>query len=259
VKSQERAFNRAADATVNRGWESNRLNQEGAFGGGVTYDRDTGTQKTTLGTFGNEAAASLADIGQKYYGQAGQGVPDSMGAFNQAWDMSRQMMDPLFADQTAAKENQLRNQGLVPGTKAYDTALAALGRQQGDEYRRTALGLQNQMFGQSLQGRQQTMAELTPGVNAFEYFGRPQVTPYSQINTGGTFDAPGAMQRNYQQELANYNNQQAGWSGLLKTGLGLATAPLTGGLSLAGMGMNLMQGNPYNYGASWAPSVTRFG
>jgi hypothetical protein len=253
----------ASQMAVNRnsaelGREFNRINQQGAFGGGVSYDPVTGAQTTTVGQYGQDAAGGLAGLGERYYGQAGQGVPDYTQGFQQAASFYDANMDPRLERSRAAVESRLRNQGLDPTSAAYKSAMNDLSLQQNEARNNWMAGAQNQFFNQGLQNRAQTMNELTPGVNAASTFMSPQVSPFAQIGTGQAPDMGNLYQNNYNQRLANYNNQMAGIGGLAKTGLSLLTAPMTGGLSLAGMGMNLAQGNPYNYGASWAPTV-RFG
>jgi hypothetical protein len=259
VASQEAAHRRSADATIGRELQYNRPNQFGPFGGSITYDPETGAQTTALGQQGQQYAGGLANLGERYFGMAGQGVPDSSAAFDQAYGYASANLEPRFERSRAAAESRLRNQGLDPTSAAYKSAMNDLALQQNEARNNLVTGLQGQMFNQGLAGRQQTLAELSPGLQyGIPAFMDPNVSPLQRIDTGGTFNAPGAMQANYQQELDNYNNQQMGAFGLARTGLGLLTAPMTGGLSLAGMGMNLMQGNPYNYGSSWAPSV-RYG
>ena len=258
VQSQANAHEKSAQALMDRE-QVNVRNQYGPYGGSVTYDPTTGAQTTAVGQPGQEMAGNLQNASNQYFQTAMQGAGDSTEAWKRAFGMAREFTDPLFADQIAGQEAQLRNQGLVPGTKAYDSSMQSLRRSQGEQYNRAALGAQQQAFGQSQDQFRNSLAALAPGYQlGAPAFMDPNVSPYQRINTGGAFNAPGAMQNNYQQELADYNNRQAGFGGLLKTGLSLATAPMTGGMSLAGMGMNLLQGNPYNYGSSWAPSVTRF-
>jgi hypothetical protein len=69
-------------------------------------------------------------------------------------DMARQL-DPMYASQEKAFQQQMVNQGLQPGTEAYDAAFANFSRSRNDAYdqaRRSALGAalaaQNQSFQQ---------------------------------------------------------------------------------------------------------------
>jgi len=210
---------------MQRELQGNRINQQGAFGGGISYDPTTGAQTTTVGQYGKDAAGGLAGLGEQYYRQAGQGVPDYTQGFQQAASFYDANMDPRLERSRAAVESRLRNQGLDPTSAAYKSAMNDLSLQQNEARNNWMASAQNQFFNQGLQNRAQTMNELAPGVNAASTFMTPQVSPYAQINTGGTFDAPGALNANYQAEVNNRNNMFSGFSNLAGIGLKAALGP----------------------------------
>lgn len=251
---QQMAVNRD---TAQLGAQYNRINQYDPFGGSVTYDPATGAQRVGLGDMGQQYAGGLSSLGQQYFGMAGQGVPDSSGAFDQAYQYASANLEPRFERTRAATENRLRNQGLDPTSAAYKSQMNDLALQQNEARNNLVTGLQGQMFNQGLQSRQQTLGELQPGLAFGNNVLSPQTMPFAQVGTGQTPNM-GALTQNYdQQRMNNYQGMMGGLAGI---GGALLTAPLTGGTSLAGLGMqsfgNIMQGNPYNYGRSWAPSVS---
>lgn len=220
--------------TVDLGKDTNRIGQQGAFGGSISYDPVTGAQKTQVGQYGQDAAAGLAGLGQQYYGMAGQGVPDSSGAFNQAYNYATANMQPRFDRQRSMLESKLRNQGLDPTSAAFRTAMQDQALTENEALNSVMNQAQQNMFNQGLMGRQQQISELTPGVNAAPGFMTPNVSPFAQVGIPGPVDAAGFHQQKYESDLANYNNQMSGWSGLAGMGAKLALAPVTGGGSLFG-------------------------
>ena len=202
------------------GEQYNRIDQYGPFGGSVTYDPATRAQTTALGQPGQEMAGNLQDASNQYFQTAMQGPGDSTAAWNRAFGMAREFTDPLFADQIAAQETQLRNQGLVPGSKAYDSAMQSLRRSQGDQYNRAAFGLQNQAFIQGQDQFRNSLAALAPGYQlGGPAFLSPQVSPFAQVGTGQTPNMA-AITKNYDDQRRDlYSGLMSGVGGL--AGLGL--------------------------------------
>lgn len=141
-------------------------------------------------------------------------------------------LQPIFNQQDSNLEGQLRNQGLTPGSEAYNNAKNLLARNQGDVTNDYLTKNQGQAYSQALQSYQtplQTIAGLEqtlPGNPTF------QQTPTAQIQPA---NYQGAVQSNYQGQVANNN---AMWNGIGQLGsaaVGAAFAPMTGGTSLAGM------------------------
>ena len=204
----------------------NVRDQYGPYGGSVTYDPTTGAQTTAVGQPGQEMAGNLQGAANQYFGMAGQGVPDTNAGFQQAASFYDANMDPRIERGRSAMESRLRNQGLDPSSAAYQSAMGDLSLQNAEARNNWMAGAQNQFYNQGLQSRQQTLAELSPGLQyGIPAFMDPNVSPYQRINTGGAFNAPGAMQNNFNQQLSNYNNQMSGFSGLAGIGLKAALGP----------------------------------
>tara|TARA_R110002073_G_scaffold106772_3_gene240958 strand:+ start:6811 stop:8358 length:1548 start_codon:yes stop_codon:yes gene_type:complete len=92
---------------------------------------------------------------------------DASGGYNPnfaqtAYDRSASLLEPRNQRALEAQDNQLRNQGLVPGTEAYDNAMGDLQDQQGETMSRLA---QDSMFaGADLQDRQFGRETTTRGI-----------------------------------------------------------------------------------------------
>lgn len=167
---------------------------------------------------------------------ASKGTADLLNNWRQSY------VQPIFNQQSSNLEAQLRNQGLAPGTEAYNNAKNLLARNQGDVTNQYLTQNQGQAFGQALQAYQQPLQteQSLFGMSAPQ---SPnfQGTPTSQIQPG---NFAGAAQNAYQGNLQNYQNN---WNNIAKLGtaaIGLAGAPFTGGLSLAGGLGSMFSGSP---------------
>ena len=105
------------------------------YGEGLTQFGQGGQQSTVQGQ-PNAEYQNLTQFGRA--GQEGQ-VQQMQGSqydprfAQQAFDRQVSLIRPTHADQQERQEVQLRNQGLAPGTQAYDSALGSLRAQQGEE------------------------------------------------------------------------------------------------------------------------------
>lgn len=190
-----------------------------------------------LGATGQQFAGGLGGLGQQYMDKAGQGAPDSQGAFDQAYGYASANLEPRMQRATDAMENKLRNQGLDPTSEAYKSASNDLALQHNEARNSLVTGLQSQMFNQGLQGRQQQMSELQPGMQ----YGMGSINP-NLVNTPQVgvqnVDVAGLNAQSYQQQMDAYKakmaQQNAMLGGLGGLGGALLAAPMTGGGSLGG-------------------------
>jgi hypothetical protein len=148
----------------------------------------------------------------------------------------------LQDQQRQTLDGRLRAQGLVPGTEAYDRAMRGFENQASDALTSQWTQAQQQahsLAGQDWDRRVQTLAGLsTPGLS---YLGKTisgDMAPAPAPVSVGTTDAMGALQTQYQADLARWNAGQQQQAALLGGGLGLlgklALAPVSGGGSLFG-------------------------
>lgn len=124
---------------------------------------------------------------------------------------SGQYLQPIFDQQASNLEAQLRNQGLTPGSEAYNNAKNLLARNQGDTTNQYLQQNQQQGFNQALQEYQQPLQTASGLFGMAAPQGPTQMqTPTSQIQPG---NYQGAVQSNYEQQSQNYNNT---WNGIGK-------------------------------------------
>lgn len=197
------------------------------------------TQRNTAATLATNSAGMYS---KPFDIQAAAGP--TAGLLN-SWN--QQYLQPIFKQQDSNIEAQLRNQGLAPGSEAYNNAKNLLARNQGDVTNDYLTKNQGQAFSQAvtqyglplqtIQGLEGTMP------------GNPQFasTPTAQIQPA---NYAGLTQQNYQNELQNYENNVNAVGKIGTSLVGLAAAPFTGGASLAGM---FAQGAGNTVGNALAP------
>jgi hypothetical protein len=234
----------------------------------VSYDGDTPTIRQTLtpqaqqtleaeqrvqtglanlGEKGTQMASQVLDKPFAFGGPAVQTslntsniakMPVNAGTTGQEAIMSR--LEPSLARARTSTETNLVNQGLRPGTEAYDNAIRSLGEQETDQRTQAVLqginldtaanaqgynqALQSGQFGntaqqqalaQAIQGRQMPLNEITALMSGSQ-IQNPQFQAYQGANVAAapTFaatQAQGAFDANaYNQRVATQNANTAG-------------------------------------------------
>lgn len=153
------------------------------------------------------------------------------------------MLDPQFQQRQDQLDAQLRNQGIMPGTEAYQQQMSQLGREREQAYsgaREQAItggGAEAQReFGMGLTSRQNALSEMLQRrgwslneVNALlsgQQIGMPNMPGFSQAGVSQAPNLLGAMQAGYQSDLNRYNAGQAQMQSMLSGGFGLAGAAM---------------------------------
>lgn len=164
----------------------------------------------------------------------------------EGWDKATnailQRLNPTIQQQSQQSDQQLANQGIMPGSQAYNAAKQQLAQQQNDLLTQASLGgaqVQNQMYNQALANAnlgnqanqigygQQLSAYGTNLASPLTYaqgvksLATPNIinTPQQQTTAGA--DILGATNASYQNQLASYNAEQARNSQMLGGLMGL--------------------------------------
>src|SRR3954470_7265519 len=236
----QQQYNLAAATAQNKG---NSYNQSNAFGS-TSYVADPNSPSGySVNTSLNPTSQSILDTQR---GTIDNLTKSSAGMYSSPFDLDAASratatnlnnwkgayLQPVFNQQDSNLEAQLRNQGLTPGSEAYNNAKNLLARNQGDVTNDYLTKNQGQAYSQALQSYQaplQTIAGLEqtlPGNPTF------QQTPTAQIQPA---NYQGAVQDAYKGQVDNYNNMWKGIGQLGTAAVGAASAPFTGGASLGGM------------------------
>ena len=205
------------------------------------------TSLANLGEKGTQMASTVLDKPFAFGGPAVQTsldtsniarMPVNAGTTGQEAIMSR--LEPSLARARTSTETNLINQGLRPGTEAYDNAIRSLGEQETDQRTQAVLqginldtaanaqgynqALQSGQFGntaqqqalaQAIQGRQMPLNEITALMSGSQ-IQNPQFQAYQGANVAAapTFaatQAQGAFDANaYNQRVATQNANTAG-------------------------------------------------
>ena len=251
---------------------ANRVNQVTPYGnlnyaetGTDSQGNPTWTATTSLSNVGqqllnNQNATSLG-LGSAINAQLGQVQNVMGGGFNpnipqtqtslsnqggmQGWDKANEILQarlaPQMAQQAEAQAATLANQGIVPGTKAYENAMRTFNQGQNDLLTNSQLAganINQSLFNQGLQGAQfgntaqqqaynqaltnynlplNTLSALRTGAQVQNptFVNAPQ-----QATTSGA-DILGATQMGYNAQMGNFNAQQAAQQGLNSGLMGL--------------------------------------
>lgn len=176
-----------------------------------------------------------------------------------AQDAIMARLQPSFNDRDEEIRNRLYNQGVRPGTEAWDKEMLNFERTRNDAFSQAAL----QGIDLDFRARQNALAEQGMPLNAINTFlSGGQVNPpqFQQAGQAGAAQAPdllGAAQAQYGSALNSYNASQASQGNMLGGlfslggaalggfgGLGGALGAATGG-NVAG-GINLAGYNPFS-------------
>jgi len=216
---------------------ANRVNQNTAYGG-VNYTQ-TGTDAQGNPTWsatqsvapGLQGAVDLSqqNVSNQYANPFTGGNLPSYG-IDPGQSYSNAIMSrlaPTQEHQSAMSDQSLANQGIMPGSEAYNNAKRLLGQTQNDQLTsaivggmQTGLQANQQQYGQNLLNYNNPLAN---ALNIKSLATPNYINPAQQQTTAGA-DLTGAAQATYNANLANYNAQNArnagGMSGLF--GLGAA-------------------------------------
>ncbi len=208
----------------------NRPNQQNQYGSTLSYQQ-TGTdargnpifsQTQNLGEQGTQFAGGFAGLGQQYIQGASDfqaNRPDLSGgaALTKAEDYTTANINRQYGIQRDQLDNKLKNQGLQPGTEAYDNAMRNLDNSFGDQKNTMIANTQNQFFNQGLANRNQQASEFNLLQPAAGYAGNTITGPFANvpgINVANT-DVAGLYRQNQQDQNNLYNEQMKSYNGML--------------------------------------------
>jgi hypothetical protein len=240
----------------------NNQNQA-SLGLGGTINAALGRVQSTMGQDFNPNTPSIQYGGEKPTLQTGLDY-QGMEGWDKATALLNQRLQPQIAQSEERLQAQLANQGIAPGTEAYNRAMMQQGQKTNDLLTQAQLAGQNvqqNMFGQALQGgnfanqaQQQMFANQQAGANlsnqaqqqaynqAMTQYNMPLntlsalrsgsqvqnptfVNSAQQATTGGA-DILGATQMGYNAQMGDFNAKQAAQQNLNSGLMGLGGAAM---------------------------------
>ena len=136
-------------------------------------------------------------------------------------DAIMRRLQPSMAAQQESFDAKMANQGITPGTQAYENAARSFQQQQNDlltsaqiQGMQTGLSAQNQAFNQAAYNQMQPINVINALRTGSQVQNPNYVNPVQQAATGGA-DILGATQAGYQNQLAATNAANAASGGFL--------------------------------------------
>jgi hypothetical protein len=216
--------------------------------------------QSALGNIQGQLAQSTAtpfDASQ-YQAQTGQGYT-GMEGWDRATNLINQRLQPQIQQSNDRLTAQLANQGIVPGTEAYNRAMTQQGQKTNDLMNQAQLAgsqVQNQLQGQSLAQQQANNAALQQNytqalqqrnlplsqLSAFQQATTPgYVNPYTQAAVAGP-DYLGAFTTSRAADIAAQNAQAAKTANLQNGLFGLGSSAILGAGGIANLGTSILNG-----------------
>jgi hypothetical protein len=203
---------------------ANRINQQTPYGSLSYQQTGTDAQGNPIWSANQNLSPELQNLTQSSLAglQASQANP--MYGINPGDTYSNAIMQRLAPQQSQAREAldaQLANQGIMPGSEAYNRAKTLLGQTQNDALTSAIVG--GMQTGLQAQGLQNTTAANIRNLSTPGY-----VTPYNQAAVAGP-DYLSAYTSQNATDIARQNAEAAQRSSLLSTLGGLGSSAILGG------------------------------
>jgi hypothetical protein len=260
-RRQTRSLLAAAQSGANRDTAISQgiLNMTNQVGpnGSLTYDKlgdETLTDSLTGKTYTvprYQATTSLSEAGQRLQGineqteqniatigrdqsaRVGELLSNPIKLGNEAtearlMELGSKRLDPRFAQEEEALRARLVNQGLRPGTAAFDAEMGNFSQGRNDAYNQLLLTGRGQAVQEQLAERNQPLNEIAALMSGSQV-SQPNFINTPQAQVAGT-DYQGAVQNNYAGQMQAYQNKVSGQNAMMGGLFGLAGTIGTAGI-----------------------------
>jgi len=171
-------------------------------------------------------AADQSGFLRDYLGQPFQA--DTGAIEGRLAELGRQRLDPQFAREEDSIRTRLAQQGLTPGSEAYNREIESFRQSKNDAYNQLYLTGRGQAFSELQALRNQPINEITALLSGSQV-SNPNVS-MAQPQGMATTDVAGLINQNYNQRLGAWQQASANRNSLLGGLFGLGAAGITGGL-----------------------------
>lgn len=168
-------------------------------------------------------------------------------------------LNPFFTQQTEDLDNQLRNQGLDPGTPAYDRAINNMRQSQNQSVSGYTAQMQPLAHQQAVQDYQLPL-QTTAMLNQLGMYTDPNAAAVNtpQANYQAT-NVTGAYANNYDQQMQAYNAKKAKSDAMFSAIAGIGGTVLGGPIGgMVGNSIANQFGNGASTGISWPNATSTF-
>jgi hypothetical protein len=132
---------------------------------------------------------------------------DNAATEGRLMELGRARLDPILQERNAALESKLYNQGVMPGTEAYDRAMRADSQGQNDAYNQLLLGGRAQAATELQAERNQPINEITALMSGGQV-NQPTFGSTPQTSVANT-DVAGITQAGYENSLIPWKQKNA--------------------------------------------------
>lgn len=210
------------------------------------YDTNQDT-RANLANIGKDQTKFLRD----YLGTPFDGSPDAVA--NYLYDLGSDRMDERFKSRRQGLKSDLANQGLTPGSEAWNAQIGSLNEAENDAYNQLMLQGYDQAWNQMMAERAQPLNEIIGLMS-----GSQIALPNFNMNTPSmipTTDNAQIINDIYQGELNAYQTQMSGYNNMMSGMFGLFGSILSDrrlkrDISVIGEANGLPV---YRYRYNWAP------
>lgn len=189
---------------------------------GTAIKGQTDAAELNLATIANNQSGFMKD----YLSQPWNADTDAIEA--RLWDLNMKRLEPQFAREEDALRTRLANQGITPGSEAYNREIEAFRSAKGNTWNDMALAGRAQAFGESQAIRNQPINEISALLSNSQV-SMPNVA-VTQPQSMPTVDVAGLTNAAYGQRLSAWEQNQANRQGLLGGLFGLGAKAISGGL-----------------------------
>jgi hypothetical protein len=222
--------------------QANRINQNTPYGS-LNYTQGVDQYGNPTWTANQQLSQPLQNLTNTSLQGLQQSLQNPMYGINPGQtysDAIMQRLSPQLAQQAESNTAALANQGIVPGTKAYENAMRTF--QQGQNDLLTSAQIQGMQTGLSAQSLQNQQAANIKALGTPNY-----INPYSQAAVAGP-DYLGAYTTANAADIAKQNAANAKAANTQNGLFGLGSAALLGSGGLGGLASGISKGASGLYG-----------
>jgi hypothetical protein len=171
---------------------------------------------------------NIANIGRDQSARVGEALSKPVNLSNEATEarlfgLGSKRLDPLYARREEELRTRLTNQGIRPGTEAWNWEMQRLGEDRNDAFNQLLLSGRGQSVTEALAERNQPINEITALMSGSQV-SQPNFvgTPQTSIAPG---DYQGAVANKYAADMNAYNSQVSQRNATMGGLFGLASSP----------------------------------
>jgi hypothetical protein len=204
------------------------------LGGILTVPRFRADQQLSPGQqeifdIGQQTERNIAGIGRDQSARIGDLLGQPVSLDNEAvesrlFDLGSRRLDPVFAQQEENLRTRLANQGIRPGSAAFDSEMRQFGEGRNDAYNNLLLSGRGQSVQEILAERNQPINEISALLSQSQV-SQPQFVNTPQTGVGGV-DYSGIVRDNYNQQLTAWQQQQQGNNAMMGGLFGLGSSAI---------------------------------